>query len=894
MKNEYKLTLAILEKAKQGEVDFAVFDINETMSSLKPLFEKLDKKILTKVEPLFTEQLFQYNNSKEIPLILLHEYTQASNKTIEESIVELYPKIKKENKKLFETLVANQESCYELFQFANSIKLAINTIINCLVANEKSIYGADIFETLSSIKTDLVKLKTTSFTLSFIRDKVCKLIENDEYQSNDIQMLILHSYVLEHLLNNEFYLMYDQYADNDLLNIIDGNFSDYPLFALNSNNQHSTLKSLKESIQNNVINKIKELINSDDDKQELQEQYENLMILVDFVLPNHKYREEEPTVETIVKIENDIDKAELTLTKKLSNFVINGVEFDVVKANKPKRGRPKKETIELEVQQIAVEEQQQTEEPEAKQKEEEQMEEQIVIDKDRVIDYSAPYYVDELDVDNQNAESVEMIVQEAVEIIDEIDSIFDDNKNIIGYDEDTDSDIVGIGEEDHLAIKKLYHKMKGGLNLAGLTNWGEVLFVVERMLLAMHENRLSNPDNPVNLINEKEITIFTDINRRLRNYFERLKENYTEQDEVPVDGIFDALHSVCHFAHHSPQYIPIPQTQEQEIQQEFESEENVAEKHEQYEEVPEHNGEPEPVTTISPESLKAVVASAPVQVSAITNQVFYWDNNSQQYIINNSVSVTINQWGDISRWLREKIGTLLTHNNDIAEAVEAGQDVYFEMDWEYSWIIELDEIINQLEQLSMFKTAAMLYKLRYLIYLMSYNSMKYDGDVSQVTIKALNPVYSLIENTINSFNHENFEHIVVQIDNSINFHQFILLKDSQENGLEDRLIRMEENIKEHIGNVYTTIDESYQITNKLSAGFSQYTIASQNMMTRIINNQENDVLSEQIHSLSGDIKHGFKVQNENDGKIYKAIEAVYNMVKTISKKKSWFSFGNKK
>ena len=208
--------------------------------------------------------LYHYDKPEFTPLILLDDYQILTGKNKKDSINDLYvPNISdyqyqldldnqtniyiQTNQKIIQSIISNKRTYKENINLINIFLLFITNIINLLsIANESEKINLVInkFNELLQDISNLELLDDDSIYFHTIKNKLIELIQdglnnNDSFFSEyTIQYLLLSSSLLEEFKNIDFYLLYNEFVDENKLQLLNGEFDTDSLILSNIKNDN--------------------------------------------------------------------------------------------------------------------------------------------------------------------------------------------------------------------------------------------------------------------------------------------------------------------------------------------------------------------------------------------------------------------------------------------------------------------------------------------------------------------------------------------------------------------------------------------------------------------------------------------------------------------------------
>lgn len=260
---------------------------------------------------------------------------------------------------------------------------------------------------------------------------------------------------------------------------------------------------------------------------------------------------------------------------------------------------------------------------------------------------------------------------------------------------------------------------------------------------------------------------------------------------------------------------------------------------------------PEQVSHAQPSqpALQQAHASMPQQTtfsSYMNDQVFVLDAQTQEYFINGRVCLDSNTFVSHIRQLCETIERLLEHNQELANFTAGGEEVYFNPDWELKWDETLSSLSGALEDVALFKTSALVHKLRfYISYLIEKNIM-FDRHTYTLMQAVLMPVYSFLSANVSGINREEFVHLEVQIDGVSAMFKEAMNQQAISTVLQNGLTAFEEKLNTKLNNIAETVKQSNKVLNQLEQGFSRFTVGYNTHISALVSTIEQSNNSEQI------------------------------------------------
>lgn len=248
-------------------------------------------------------------------------------------------------------------------------------------------------------------------------------------------------------------------------------------------------------------------------------------------------------------------------------------------------------------------------------------------------------------------------------------------------------------------------------------------------------------------------------------------------------------------------------------------------------------------------ALQQAHASMPQQTtfaSYMNDQVFVLDAQKQEYFINGRVCLDSNTFVSHIRQLCETIERLLEHNQELANFTAGGEEVYFNPDWELKWDETLLGLSSALEDVALFKTSALVHKLRfYISYLIEKNIM-FDRHTYTLMQAVLMPVYSFLSANVSGINREEFVHLEVQIDGVSAMFKEAMNQQAISTVLQNGLTAFEEKLDTKLNNIAETVKQSNKVLNQLEQGFSRFTVGYNTHISALVSTIEQSNNSEQI------------------------------------------------
>lgn len=248
-------------------------------------------------------------------------------------------------------------------------------------------------------------------------------------------------------------------------------------------------------------------------------------------------------------------------------------------------------------------------------------------------------------------------------------------------------------------------------------------------------------------------------------------------------------------------------------------------------------------------ALQQAHASMPQQTtfaSYMNDQVFVLDAQTHEYFINGRVCLDSNTFVSHIRQLCETIERLLEHNQELANFTAGGEEVYFNPDWELKWDETLLGLSSALEDVALFKTSALVHKLRfYISYLIEKNIM-FDRHTYTLMHAVLMPVYSFLSANVSGINREEFVHLEVQIDGVFAMFKEAMSQQAISTALQNGLTAFEEKLDAKLNNIAETVKQSSKVLNQLDQGFSRFTVGYNAHISALVATIEQSNNAEQI------------------------------------------------
>ena len=232
--------------------------------------------------------------------------------------------------------------------------------------------------------------------------------------------------------------------------------------------------------------------------------------------------------------------------------------------------------------------------------------------------------------------------------------------------------------------------------------------------------------------------------------------------------------------------------------------------------------------------------------SYMNDQVFVLDAQTQEYFLNGRVCLDSNTFVSHIRQLCETIERLLEHNQELANFTAGGEEVYFNPDWELKWDETLSGLSSALEDVALFKTSALVHKLRfYISYLIEKNIM-FDRHTYTLMQAVLMPVYSFLSANVSGINREEFVHLEVQIDGVFAMFKEAMSQQAISTALQNGLTAFEEKLEAKLNNTAETVKQSSKVLNQLEQGFSRFTVGYNTHISALVSTIEQSNNAEQI------------------------------------------------
>lgn len=254
--------------------------------------------------------------------------------------------------------------------------------------------------------------------------------------------------------------------------------------------------------------------------------------------------------------------------------------------------------------------------------------------------------------------------------------------------------------------------------------------------------------------------------------------------------------------------------------------------------------------------------------------VINFDSEQQVMLINNQKIISVNDWGVIVSNTKFNVETLWDYFSEINSQTSQGNDVYL---IEESIIPFVNNLINDTEQIHLFKTSAMLIKFKiYLLHLISYR-FSYDSDVHSIAFKVLNGLDSFIVQGHASSNHESFDNIIALIEVNQSALELQILEGILQNKISDSLKTSEYNLTTLINKTIEEVKSNGKLFDEHSKSFNKFKLRSDNYITSTSETIKN--IDNAIENLQYGLEAEHKKNEERINTINKNIKIFYNKFK---------------
>lgn len=254
--------------------------------------------------------------------------------------------------------------------------------------------------------------------------------------------------------------------------------------------------------------------------------------------------------------------------------------------------------------------------------------------------------------------------------------------------------------------------------------------------------------------------------------------------------------------------------------------------------------------------------------------VINFDSEQQVMLINNQKVISVNDWGVIVSNTKFNVETLWDYFSEVNSQTSQGNDVYLV---EESIIPFINNLINDTEQIHLFKTSAMLIKFKiYLLHLISYG-FSYDSDMHSIAFKVLNGLDSFIVQGHASSNHESFENIIALIEVNQRALELQILEGIFQNKISDSLKTSEYNLTNLINKTIEQVKSNGALFDEHAKSFNKFKLRSDNYITSTSETIKN--IDSTIENLQYGLETEHKKNEERINAINKNIKIFYNKFK---------------
>ena len=253
-----------------------------------------------------------------------------------------------------------------------------------------------------------------------------------------------------------------------------------------------------------------------------------------------------------------------------------------------------------------------------------------------------------------------------------------------------------------------------------------------------------------------------------------------------------------------------------------------------------------------------------------SNGTIVYDNERNGFIINGSNFLTAHDWGVIVNNTTYNIENIFAHMQELRNAFSQNGEVYID---ENMTIPFINNLIDDTEQIHLFKTSAMLLKFKfYLLYVINYQ-IAFDDDSYNIMNKVLIAINNLILQNKSSTNHENFDHILALIDTNqraveMNITQIII-----QNSVNSAIKTITSNLSNNFEAMINRVNEHYTNFSNFEKGFSRFTMQTSNLLgqqnAKLESIAENGVNTHNlVHESHVELDKNMKILNSNLKSIY--------------------------
>ena len=253
-----------------------------------------------------------------------------------------------------------------------------------------------------------------------------------------------------------------------------------------------------------------------------------------------------------------------------------------------------------------------------------------------------------------------------------------------------------------------------------------------------------------------------------------------------------------------------------------------------------------------------------------SNGTIVYDNERNGFVINGSNFLTASDWGVIVNNTTYNIENIFAHMQELRNAFSQNDEVYID---ENMTIPFVNNLIDDTEQIHLFKTSAMLLRFKfYLLYVINYQ-IAFDDDSYNIINKVLIAINNLILQNKSSTNHENFDHILALIETNqraveMNITQMII-----QNSINSAIKNITSNLSNNFELMIKGANEHYAHFNDFEKGFSRFTMQTSNFLNqqnaKLENISENSTNTHNlVHESHVELDKNMKILNSNLKSIY--------------------------
>ena len=253
-----------------------------------------------------------------------------------------------------------------------------------------------------------------------------------------------------------------------------------------------------------------------------------------------------------------------------------------------------------------------------------------------------------------------------------------------------------------------------------------------------------------------------------------------------------------------------------------------------------------------------------------SNGTIVYDNERNGFIINGSNFLTAHDWGVIVNNTTYNIENIFAHIQELRNAFSQNSEVYID---ENMTIPFVNNLIDDTEQIHLFKTSAMLLRFKfYLLYVINYQ-IAFDDDSYNIMNKVLIAINNLILQNKSSTNHENFDHILALIETNqraveMNITQIII-----QNSVNSAIKTITSNLSNNFELMIKGANEHYAHFADFEKGFSRFTMQTSNLLNqqnaKLENISENSINTHNlVHESYVELDKNMKILNSNLKSIY--------------------------